>query len=127
MLRVLLARTGAYAVMALTTLCAGAAVGALALLGRSELLYGNAALYLILVLSGAVPAPALPGWTDTVAGLLPLTHGIEALHRSLDGEPVATRTVADGSHIHNGIPRPSNQWGKRPGLSFIDIFGSQPF
>ncbi|MDH6623230.1 ABC-type Na+ efflux pump permease subunit [Streptomyces sp. LBL] len=91
----LLACTGVYTVMALTSLCAGAAVGALALLGRSELLYGNAALYLILVLSGAVPAPALPGWTGTVAGLLPLTHGIEALHRSLDGEPVAGQLLAE--------------------------------
>ncbi|MDQ1034654.1 hypothetical protein QFZ75_001070 [Streptomyces sp. V3I8] len=91
----LLARTGVYTVMALTTLCVGAAVGALALLGRSELLYGNAALYLVLVLSGAVPAPGLPGWTGTVAGLLPLTHGIEALHRSLDGEPVAGQLLAE--------------------------------
>lgn len=90
----LLARTGLYGVMALTSVCVGAAVGILAALGRSELLFGNAALYLILVLSGAVPA-ALPQAVRAAGGLLPLTHGVEALRRSLDGRPFAGRLFAE--------------------------------
>ncbi|GAA4312670.1 hypothetical protein GCM10023086_33320 [Streptomyces venetus] len=91
----LLARAGMYAVMALTTVSLGAAMGVLALLGRSELLLGNTALYLVLVLSGALPAPALPEWTQAVAGLLPLTHGVAALHHSLAGQPFAGQLLAE--------------------------------
>lgn len=91
----LLARSGLYAVMALTSVCVGTAVGVLAILGRSELLLGNAALYLILVLSGAVPAPALPTWAHAAGGLLPITHGVAALHRSLAGQPFAGQLLAE--------------------------------
>ncbi|MEU9470787.1 ABC transporter permease [Streptomyces avermitilis] len=84
----LLASSGVYAVMALTTVSLGAAMGVLALLG-------NASLYLILVLIGALPAPALPEWTQVAAGLLPLTHGVAALHHSLAGRPFAGQLLAE--------------------------------
>ncbi|RDG39802.1 ABC transporter permease [Streptomyces corynorhini] len=92
----LLARSWMYAVMALTSTCAGAAVGVMAIMGRSELLLGNAMLYLILVLSGAVPTGAADlEWAHWAGRLLPLTNGIEALRRSLSGQPFLWQLLAE--------------------------------
>jgi ABC-2 type transport system permease protein len=64
----------------------GLVLGAVALRTREALMLANLALYLMLLLCGVnLPRSSLPGPAEALGGLLPLTHGIVAARRAVDG------------------------------------------
>lgn len=64
----------------------GLVLGAIALRTRDTLVLANLVLYVMLLLCGVnLPRSDLPSAMATAGGLLPLTHGIEAARRTLDG------------------------------------------
>jgi ABC-2 type transport system permease protein len=72
--------------------CAGLGLftAAIAMRVRESAVLSNLAYGVLLIFSGAnVPLPSLPGWMSTVAGWLPLTHGIAAARLVADGEGLA--------------------------------------
>ena len=64
----------------------GLVLGAVALRTREALLLANLVLYVMLLVCGVnLPRSSLPGPVEAVGRLLPLTHGVEAARRALDG------------------------------------------
>jgi ABC-2 type transport system permease protein len=64
----------------------GLVTGAVGLRARDVFFLANLVTLVLLLLCGAnVPVDALPGWLQTVASGLPLTHGIEAAREIADG------------------------------------------
>lgn len=73
----------------------GLVLGAIALRTRDALVLANLVLYLMLLLCGVnIERSVLPDPVATIGGLLPLTHGIEATRRVLDGSGGAAGLVA---------------------------------
>jgi ABC-2 type transport system permease protein len=75
-------------VLVTTTSCTafGLLVGALGLRLRDSFMVANPAYFLMLLLCGVnVDVNVLPGWLETIARGLPLTHGIEAAREVADG------------------------------------------
>jgi ABC-2 type transport system permease protein len=68
----------------------GLMVGSIGLRARDVFFLANLVVLLLLLLSGAnVPTDALPGWMETLAGGLPLTHGIAAAREVAAGASLA--------------------------------------
>jgi ABC-2 type transport system permease protein len=66
----------------------GLVTGAVGLRARDVFFLANLVTLVLLLFCGAnVPLDALPGWMQTVASGLPLTHGIEAAREIADGAP----------------------------------------
>ena len=64
-------------------------IGAIGLRGRNVTALNNVVLIVFLICSGAnVPLRRLPGWLQTVSAGLPLTHGIKAARKLIDGASV---------------------------------------
>ncbi len=64
----------------------GLLTGAVGLRARDVFFLANLVTLVLLLFCGAnVPLDALPGWMQTVASWLPLTHGIEAAREIADG------------------------------------------
>jgi ABC-2 type transport system permease protein len=64
----------------------GLVTGAIGLRARDVFFLANIVVYTLLLVCGAnVPLDALPGWLQTVASCVPLTHGIEAAREVTDG------------------------------------------
>lgn len=64
----------------------GLVVGAVGLRARDVFFLANIVVYSLLLVCGAnVPVETLPGWLQTVASGVPLTHGIEAARAVADG------------------------------------------
>ena len=73
----------------------GLVIGAIALRTRDALVLANLVLYLMLLLCGVnLPSSSLPGPAATAGRLLPLTHGIEAARRAVDGTGGAAGLLA---------------------------------
>jgi ABC-2 type transport system permease protein len=69
--------------------CLGMVVGSLGLRARDVFFLANTVVFLLLIVSGAnVPLDALPGWLQTIAYCVPLTHGI-----------LAARDIAGGASL----------------------------
>jgi ABC-2 type transport system permease protein len=68
----------------------GLVVGALGLRYRDVFTIANPAYFLMLLVCGVnIPLSALPGWLAAVGRGLPLTHGIEAARKLVDGAAFA--------------------------------------
>jgi ABC-2 type transport system permease protein len=64
----------------------GLVVGAVGLRARDVFFLANIVVYTLLLVCGAnVPLDTLPGWMQTIASGVPLTHGIEAARAVADG------------------------------------------
>ncbi|MFI9411926.1 ABC transporter permease [Nocardia gamkensis] len=84
----LLAMLPLYLVISMTSTMFGLAVAALAVGSQKEVLFGNFAIYLIL-LGSAIVAPLGPGlsWIAAVSAFIPYTHGLTAIRSAVDGGP----------------------------------------
>jgi ABC-2 type transport system permease protein len=68
----------------------GLVTGAIGLRARDVFFLANIVVYTLLLVCGAnVPVESLPGWMQTVASGIPLTHGIEAARDVADGARLA--------------------------------------
>ncbi|HEY7706484.1 MAG TPA: ABC transporter permease [Gaiellaceae bacterium] len=68
----------------------GLVVGAVGLRARDVFFLANIVVYTLLLVCGAnVPVDTLPGWLQTIASGVPLTHGIEASRQVADGAPLS--------------------------------------
>jgi ABC-2 type transport system permease protein len=73
----------------------GLVVGAVGLRARDVFFLANIVVYTLLLVCGAnVPLDTLPGWIQTIASGVPLTHGIEAARLVTDGA-----TLAEVDHL----------------------------
>lgn len=73
----------------------GLVVGAVGLRARDVFFLANIVVYTLLLVCGAnVPLDTLPGWLQTIASGVPLTHGIEAAR-----EVAAGASLADVDHL----------------------------
>jgi ABC-2 type transport system permease protein len=77
------------AVSATACTCFGLTIGAIGLRARDVFFLANLAVFLLLLMCGAnFPLDTLPGWLETIARGVPLTHGI-----------LAAREVAAGASL----------------------------
>lgn len=86
---VLLAHLPFYVLMVLTSAAAGLAAASIGLFGRpgSDVIVANIAMYLIIAGTNAlIPRGQVP-LLDTVGTVLPMTHALQALRASVDGQP----------------------------------------
>jgi hypothetical protein len=85
----LLALLPVYALMVLSSAAAGLAAASVALFGRAgnDVIVGNVGMYLIIVTSSALIPPGRVPLIDVVGSVLPMRHGILAIHAHLAGEP----------------------------------------
>jgi ABC-2 type transport system permease protein len=68
----------------------GLLVGAMGLRVRDVFFLANFVVYALVLFCGVnIPLDALPGWMESVARALPLTHGIEAARAIADGASLA--------------------------------------
>lgn len=73
----------------------GLVLGAVALRTREALMLANLVLYVMLLLCGVnLPASSLPGAVEALGRMLPLTHGIDAARRLVEGEDGVAGLVA---------------------------------
>jgi ABC-2 type transport system permease protein len=87
----------AVVVVASTFACTslGLVTGAIGLRARDVFFLANIVVYTLLLVCGAnVPVDSLPGWMQTIASGVPLTHGIEAARAVADGA-----SLADVDHL----------------------------
>src|SRR3990170_829723 len=67
----------------------GLLMGCLSLVTLNVMFINNTVYFMLLLFSGAnVPVAALPGWMQAVSWCLPLTRGIAAARRIIDGAPL---------------------------------------
>jgi ABC-2 type transport system permease protein len=83
----LLPRLPLYLLMALTTAAAGMAGAAVAVGRRADVLVGNLLQYLILLAGGVFLPPGRVAWVDAIGVVVPVRHGLAAVHASLAGRP----------------------------------------
>jgi ABC-2 type transport system permease protein len=82
----------------------GLANAALGLRVRETAVMSNVLFGLLLIFSGAnVPVDALPGWMESVARWLPLTHAIEAARSVADGGTLASVSGLLGRELGLGL------------------------
>jgi ABC-type multidrug transport system permease subunit len=86
-----------YGLMAATSAAAGLAAGALAVGKRADVLVGNLLSYTILLTSGAFLPPDRIAWLDPLGQVLPMTHGLAAVHQALEGRPWAGSALAEAA------------------------------
>jgi len=73
-----------------STACLGLLMGCLSLVTLNVMFVNNTIYFLLLVFSGAnVPVASLPAWMQAVSWGLPLTRGIAAARRIIDGGALA--------------------------------------
>ncbi|WP_280373472.1 ABC transporter permease [Nocardia abscessus] len=84
----LLAVLPLYLVISVTSTMFGLAVAASAVGSQKEVLFGNLAIYLVL-LGSAIVTPLGPGlsWIAAVGDFIPYTHGLAAVRSAVDGGP----------------------------------------
>lgn len=75
------------AVMSISVLGVGLTVAAFAVGKSADVLLANGATYLVLVGAGVVVPVPDRAWLDAIGGVLPLRHGLAALHAWLAGGP----------------------------------------
>ncbi len=72
-----------------STASLGLLMGCLSLVTLNVMFINNTVYFLLLVFSGAnVPVATLPGWMQGISWALPLTRGIAAVRRIIDGGPL---------------------------------------
>lgn len=65
----------------------GIASATLTIAKRADVLAPNLLGYLTMLCSGAFLPPGQVGWVDTIGSVLPVRHGLAAVHAALDGRP----------------------------------------
>jgi ABC-2 type transport system permease protein len=86
-----------YALMAVTGAAAGLAAAALAVGRRADVLAGNVLAYLVLLTGGVLVPPGRLAWVDALGSVLPIRHGLIAVHRLLDGGPWAGELLLEAA------------------------------
>ncbi|MEU4570265.1 ABC transporter permease [Micromonospora sp. NPDC023956] len=76
-----------YVLMSATVTAAGLAAAAFAVGRRADVLIGNLVSYLILFAGGVLVPPGRLAVADVVGAVLPVRHGLQAVHAALAGEP----------------------------------------
>lgn len=72
--------TGTFGILVLAT-------AALTISKRADVLAPNVLAYLTLLGSGAVVPPGRVGWIDAIGSVLPMRHGLAAVHAAMAGRP----------------------------------------
>ncbi|TMD03477.1 MAG: ABC transporter permease [Chloroflexi bacterium] len=92
-------------VVAATTYMFGAFLAALVLqrIGVRNLAFNITYLAMMSICGVNVPVTFLPGWLQTLANLLPLTHGLNAIRALLSGSPVAAVVGSLGMEVGVGL------------------------
>jgi len=78
---------GLYALISCTVTVIGLALSSLAAGKRADVLTANLLSYLIMLCSGAFLPPGRLAWVDAVGTVLPVRHGLLAIHAALAGRP----------------------------------------
>jgi len=86
-----------YVLMALTASAAGFAGAALSAGKRADVLVGNLLAYLILLAGGAFLPPGRVPWVDAIGTVLPMRHGLAAVHAALAGQSWAGQVLAEAA------------------------------
>jgi ABC-type multidrug transport system permease subunit len=76
-----------FAVMAFTTAATGLAAAGLAVGRRADVVAGNLLSYLILLAGGVFLPAGRVAWVDALGSVLPVRHGLAAVHAGLAGRP----------------------------------------
>jgi ABC-2 type transport system permease protein len=76
-----------FAVMAYTFGILVLAAAALTISKRADVLAPNVLAFLTLLCSGAVVPPGRVGWIDAIGTVLPVRHGLAAIHAATNGRP----------------------------------------
>jgi hypothetical protein len=83
------------ALLALTTSAIGLAGAAFAVGRRADVLVGNLLAYLTMLTSAALVPPGRIRWVDMLGSVLPMRHGLAAIHASQAHQPFAAQLGAE--------------------------------
>lgn len=91
----LLPLLGLYALMSVTVAAAGVATAGLSVGKRADVLATNVLSYLVMLCGGVFLPPGRLWWVDAIGTVLPVRHGLAAVHAALDGRPWAGEALAE--------------------------------
>jgi len=84
-----------FAIMACGYAMIGIAAATLTIAKRADALAPNVLGYLTMLCSGAFLPPGQVGWVDAIGAVLPVRHGLAAVHAAMDGRPWMTEALLE--------------------------------